>query len=68
MEQADTAVRMIVTDGAAIVHPTTHQLNQAAAEASARVKYLDKVDHNQLWASRPLTPSYLAKTALLLTG
>jgi hypothetical protein len=62
MEPEDTAVKMIATDGAVIVHPTTHQLNQAAAEASERVKYPDKVDHNQLWASRPLTPSCLAKT------
>jgi hypothetical protein len=63
MEPADTAVKTIVTDGAAIVHLTTRRLNQAAVEASARVKYPDKVDHNQLWASRPLTPSCLAKTA-----
>ena len=67
MEPADTAVKTIATDGAAIVPLMIHRLSQAAAEASARVKYLDKVDHNQLWASRPLTPSYLAKTALLLT-
>jgi len=63
MELADTAVKTIVIDGAAIVHHTTHRLSQAAVEASARVTYLDKVDHNQLWASRPLTPSCLAKTA-----
>ena len=61
MEPADTAVKTIATDGAAIVHLTTHQLNQAAAEASARVKYPDKVDHNQLLANHPLTPSCLAK-------
>jgi hypothetical protein len=63
MEQADTAVRMIVTDGAAIVHHTTHQPNQVVVEASARVTYPDKVDHKQLWVSRLLTPSCLAKTA-----
>ena len=63
MELVDTAVKMIVIGGAAIVHHTTHRLNQAAAAASARVKYQDKVDHSQLLASRPLTPSCLAKTA-----
>jgi hypothetical protein len=63
MEAVDTAVKTTVTGGAAIVHHTTHQLNQAAVEASARVKCPDKVDHNQLWASRPLTPSCLARTA-----
>ena len=61
MEPEDTAAKTTVTDGAAIVHHTTHRLSQAAAEASARVKYPDKVDHNQLLVNHPFTPSCRAK-------
>jgi hypothetical protein len=63
MEPADTAVKMIAIDGAAIAHLTIRRHSQAAAEASVRVQYPDKVDHKTLLARRPLTLSCLAKTA-----
>ena len=63
MEPADTAAKTIATDGAAIVPLMIHRLSQAAAEASVRVPYPDKVDHNPLLARHLLIPSCLAKTA-----
>lgn len=48
MALEDTAVRTIATGDAVIVLLTIRLLSQAAAEASARVRYLGRVGHKQL--------------------